>query len=61
MPLVKIDLLEGRTLEQKRELVRKVTEVVSEVAKVNPDKVHIFITEHTRDQVAAGGKLFIDN
>ena len=60
MPLVKIDWLEGRTLEQKRELARKVTEVVSEVAKVTPNDVHIFITEHTRDEVAVDGKLLID-
>ena len=33
MPFVKIDLFEGRTEEQKIELAREVTEVVSRVAK----------------------------
>lgn len=60
MPLIKIDWLEGRTLDQKRELVRRVTEVVSEVTKVEPEDVHIFITEHKRDEVSVGGKLVID-
>ena len=34
MPFVKIDLFEGRTEEQKIELAREVTEVVSRVAKI---------------------------
>ena len=33
MPFVKIDLFEGRSEEQKIELAREVTEVVSRVAK----------------------------
>ena len=36
MPFVKIDLFEGRSEEQKIELAREVTEVVSRVAKA-PD------------------------
>ncbi|MDN5348350.1 MAG: Tautomerase enzyme [Clostridia bacterium] len=28
MPTIRIDLIEGRTLEQKRELVKGITEVV---------------------------------
>jgi len=30
MPIIQIDMLEGRTVEQKRNLVQKVTEVVCE-------------------------------
>ena len=41
MPFVKIDLFEGRSEEQKIELAREVTEVVSRVAKA----IHVFIND----------------
>ena len=45
MPLVKIDLFEGRTDEQKIELAREVTEVVSRVAKAPKEAIHVFIND----------------
>ena len=45
MPFVKIDLFEGRTDEQKSELAREVTEVVSRIAKVPKDSIHVFIND----------------
>ena len=45
MPFVKIDLFEGRTEEQKIELAREVTEVVSRVAKAPKEAIHVFIND----------------
>lgn len=45
MPFVKIDLFEGRTDEQKSELAREVTEVVSRIAKAPKDSIHVFIND----------------
>ena len=45
MPFVKIDLFEGRTEEQKIELAREVTEVVSRVAKAPKEAIHCFIND----------------
>ena len=45
MPFVKIDLFEGRTQEQKVELAREVTEVVSRIAKAPKEAIHIFIND----------------
>ena len=42
MPFVKIDLFEGRTEEQKIELAREVTEVVSKAPK---EAIHVFIND----------------
>jgi 4-oxalocrotonate tautomerase len=58
MPELTINMLEGRTLDQKRELVRRLTEVVVEVCKVDPDSVLITIEESKRDHKAKAGKLF---
>ena len=45
MPFVKIDLFEGRTQEQKDELAREVTEVVSRIAKAPKEAIHVFIND----------------
>ena len=37
MPIVQIDLLEGRTVEQKRAMVAKVTEAIQETAVSGDD------------------------
>ena len=49
MPFVKIDLFEGRTEEQKIELAREVTEVVSRVAKAPKEAIHVFINDMRRN------------
>ena len=45
MPFVRIDLFEGRSEEQKIELAREVTEVVSRVAKAPKEAIHVFIND----------------
>ncbi|MGT2928789.1 4-oxalocrotonate tautomerase [Streptococcus dentasini] len=45
MPFVKIDLFEGRSQEQKIELAREVTEVVSRIAKAPKENIHVFIND----------------
>ncbi|WP_307976886.1 4-oxalocrotonate tautomerase, partial [uncultured Streptococcus sp.] len=45
MPFVKIDLFEGRTEEQKIELAREVTDVVSRIAKAPKENIHVFIND----------------
>lgn len=60
MPELTIEMIEGRTLEQKRELVRRLTEVVVDVCKVDPASVTITIHENRREDKAKGGVLFLD-
>ena len=60
MPLVMIDWIEGRSLEQKREVAQQITEVVSRIGKVDPQHVRIFFTVHSKDQYAIAGKLLCD-
>ncbi len=60
MPKITIDIGAGRTLEQKRKLVEGITNVVSEVAAVPKDAVHIVIHENTYENIALGGILFCD-
>ena len=61
MPLVTVKALEGRTIEQKRGLVRDITEAVVKNFKVEPESVTIDIMELSRDNLAKAGKLFVDS
>lgn len=58
MPIICINLLEGRTKEQKVRLVKEVTEAVSRTIDVPTDKVSILLNERTKDLAANNGILF---
>lgn len=60
MPIVQIDMLDGRTLEQKRDLVKKVTEAIVETANCPADAVTIIIREMQPQNLAKAGKLRSD-
>ena len=60
MPIININIFE-RTLEEKRKLVEKVTDVVVEATGFNRDWVQIIITEIKPENISQGGKLSIDN
>ena len=57
MPLVTIAMYEGRTLDQKRELVKGVTDVVARVTCNPPDAVHVIIEEVKRENWGIGGLI----
>ena len=58
MPTYHIEMLEGRTLEQKKKLVEAITRVSVEVLGGQPDSVDILITDIKRENWATGGKLW---
>lgn len=60
MPKVFVEILPGRTLEQKREMVKRITEVLVDTINVRTDSVHIIIHENPKENVAQGGVLFYD-
>lgn len=55
MPIVDIKMLEGRTLEQKKELVEKVTQAIVEATSVTPERVLIVIEEMPKYNFALAG------
>lgn len=60
MPVVTIQLWEGRTLEQKRSLVRAVTDAMVEHAEARPDGLHVIIQEVPRENWGRAGVLGVD-
>jgi 4-oxalocrotonate tautomerase len=60
MPLITVKALEGRTIEQKRGLVKDITEAVVKNFKVTPDLVTIDIIDYSKENLAKAGKLQAD-
>jgi 4-oxalocrotonate tautomerase len=60
MPIVTIDLVEGRTIEQKRELAKRITDAIVELLKTTPDQVTIVYRDGPRNNFAKAGALLSD-
>ena len=60
MPLVVIEADEGRTVDQKRGLVKDITEAVCKNFNVKPEAVSILIHEGKKENRGKAGKLAID-
>ena len=60
MPIVRIEMLTGRSLAQKRELTRVITDAVANIAQARPEDTYVLFTEYSVESWAAGGKLYLD-
>lgn len=60
MPFVELTFFEGRSIEEKRELVKSVTDAVSKSLHLPPDAIHVILREMKKDQWAVGGSLRSD-
>jgi 4-oxalocrotonate tautomerase len=55
MPIIQFHLLEGRTVEQKRLLARRICDTVCEVLEVAPQSVRILINEMKKEEYSVAG------
>lgn len=60
MPIITVKMIEGRTEEQKKALVEKVTEAVAETTGAPKENVFIIIEEMKKNHYATGGVRFSD-
>ncbi|HEU5109753.1 MAG TPA: 4-oxalocrotonate tautomerase family protein [Micromonosporaceae bacterium] len=60
MPVVRVDMWAGRTLEQKRVLARRLTWTVAEVAGCNPSEVQVVFQDYAPEDWAVAGQLLHD-
>ena len=60
MAHVQITLLAGRTMEQKRRVVRRITEAMCEELNVKAEKLTVAFVEVPRDSYARNGILLSD-
>jgi len=60
MPIIQVEMLKGRTIEQKRALAEKVTQAVVETANCPKEAVRIIIREMEFENFSEGGVLKCD-
>lgn len=60
MPYVTVKMLEGRSEEQKKALVEKVTAAVAETTLAPKEKIVVFIEEMSKNHYAVAGKRLSD-
>ncbi|MDD5015634.1 MAG: 2-hydroxymuconate tautomerase family protein [Atribacterota bacterium] len=57
MPILQVEILKGRTVEQKREMVRKVTDAITKTLNCPKEAVSIIIREMEWENYAKAGVL----
>jgi 4-oxalocrotonate tautomerase len=60
MPVIQITLLKGRTVEQKRKVAARLTDVLVEEAGAKREAVTVTFVEVTKEDYASGGRLLAD-
>lgn len=60
MPIIRIEMWAGRSLEQKRELVEVLTRETARIAGCGPESVYVIIDDVKKENWGAGGQLCID-
>ncbi len=60
MPIIHVNMFEGRTFEQKRKLVTSMTDAVVKSLDVKPEAVHIVLHELPKQNFAGAGVLASD-
>ncbi len=60
MPIITVKMFEGRTDDQKKALVEKVTDAVVETTGASKEAVTIVIEEMTKNHYAVAGKRACD-
>lgn len=60
MAHVQVTMLEGRTMEQKRRAVKRITQVLQEELNMKPEKLTVAFVEVPRESYARNGILLCD-
>jgi len=60
MPIVRVEMWTGRTLAQKRELARVITEALVNIAKTTPEATIVIFEDIPRENWAQGGAIASD-
>ncbi|HZQ98965.1 MAG TPA: 2-hydroxymuconate tautomerase [Chloroflexota bacterium] len=60
MPYVIVEMIEGRTVEQKRAAAKAITDAIVTHLNTTPEATHVIFHEKSRENFAHGGKLLSD-
>ena len=57
MPIIRVEMFPGRTADQKRDLVRELTDGFVQTCGGAGDRLHVVITEVDHENWGVGGEL----
>ncbi len=57
MPIVRLSMWSGRTVDQKKELARAITDAVVSIGKTTPDATIVIFEEIEKEDWAQAGRL----
>ncbi|MFT5260510.1 MAG: 4-oxalocrotonate tautomerase [Saprospiraceae bacterium] len=60
MPIIRVEMFTGRSRDQKRELVKELTDTFIRVAGGKPETVTVVITDVEKENWGSGGNLVVD-
>jgi len=60
MPLVQVTMLQGRTADQKRKIVQRITDAMVEEAGARREAIVVTFLEVSKESYASGGELMMD-
>ena len=60
MPVITIQMAEGRTIEQKRAVATEITKTIEGAFAVDPSAIIILFQELPRENIAKGGEILSD-
>ncbi len=60
MPIIRIEMFEGRDRDQKRKIISEVTDGFCRATGASPDSVNVIITDVSKKEWGRGGIAFAD-
>jgi 4-oxalocrotonate tautomerase len=60
MPIIKVEMLKGRSVEQKRELAEAMTREYLRICGGRPEAIYVVIDDVEKENWAVGGRLLAD-
>ena len=60
MPIIRVEMFKGRSVDQKRVLVKELTDAFVKAAGGTPESVHVVITDVDKSDWGSGGALCLD-
>ena len=58
MPTIRVEMFEGRTPEQKKNLVKALTQAAADALGSKPDSVYVILYDIKKSDWATGGELW---
>ena len=60
MPIIRVEMFEGRDRDQKRKIISEVTDGFCRATGPSPESVNVILTDVSQDEWGRGGIAFAD-